>query len=453
MAIDPKAAAAAAQAAAAAAQAAAEAAAAEAAAQAATAEGTSAAPTLADSGAREVLEDTDATGAGDGQMDGSNLSSLLNRDIDMFGETRDGLAGLPDLGAVAGTSAGGITAPFDLTAGLESQQSPGITKDAIGTVFRVNIERDKAELVRTQPAEEEWVRWKTETDPPETDDGGDAGGGDAGGGDAGGDGGSTGGGSTDGGGQAPNPSPLDPVISGDPPEEEEDEHDDDVIVVQGEGSGGGSTAVAMPVPDEDGGGGRTLGGLTPIGPLTGNDILTGITGHTGTSDGGRLAPQGGDGAINPGAEGYVAGRQTDLRDAKEWYGGGVSQPGSDLEPVSGNPAMLDQGVPSVDPNTVNPSGGEGSTADSEAQASTAYSSAPGSAEAAGNGDAGGAMTADPFLPDAADGGMAVDATDAMEPMSDEGHGGGRGGEHGRDFGHDQGRGHGSSDDGDDDLPE
>jgi hypothetical protein len=63
------------------------------------------------------------------------------------------------------------------------------------------------------------------------------------------------------------------------------------------------------------------------------------------------------------------------------------------------------------------------------------------------------MTADPFLPDAADGGMAVDATDAMEPMSDEGHGGGRGGEHGRDFGHDQGRGHGSSDDGDDDLPE
>ena len=99
MAIDPKAAAAAAQAAAEAARAAAEAAAA-AAAQAESDAGFKA-PTLADSGARQVLEDTEATGAGDGQLDGTNISSILDRDANLLGGAeREGFASLPGLDSV-----------------------------------------------------------------------------------------------------------------------------------------------------------------------------------------------------------------------------------------------------------------------------------------------------------------------------------------------------------------
>ena len=398
MAIDPKAAAAAAQAAADAARAAAEAAAK--AADEAAAAGTTDAnvgaklPTLATSATREVLDDTGVTLGGVMAEDLGGATDLGAIQEGLLGDSgRESLLDLPDLqsGGVGLTSplpslgssfnsSGGdigkssIMSDPNLTAALNStpfysdggadagtsDAGPATKLDPIvkintdGTVERINDDGVYHDDGGVRPGDDLTTTKDVKTDEVE---GGAVKGGDVGvwdvikgifgfgsddDADAGADGGTTG---TDGGTTGADAGGGTDV----PPGEQE------VVLPPG-----WVNPDDLDFVDDD----RKTGG-----------IVAGGTGRDPDGDGGDATtpgPQGGDWAINPGAEGFVAGRETDLRDAKEWYGG-VSQPGDPtLEPVSGNPAMLDQGIQVVDPNTVNPSGGEGTTSDGEAQASTAY---------------------------------------------------------------------------------
>lgn len=129
------------------------------------------------------------------------------------------------------------------------------------------------------------------------------------------------------------------------------------------------------IPDE-----RKTGGI--VAGATGQDP------NAGGDTAGQPGPQAGGWAVNPGSEGTMdqVGRHTSLRDAEAWYGG-VSQPSPVDDPtLAVDPSKLEAQV-GVDPNTVNPSGGEGTSSDSEAQASTAYRAMP---AMAGDGGTGGA---------------------------------------------------------------
>jgi hypothetical protein len=496
MAIDPKAAAAAAQAAAEAARAAAEAAAAAAAAEAEAAARTTSTPTtptLADSGKGEVLEETGVSlgAVTSGAFSGGDLRDL---DAGMLAGSRDALASLPGLTSAVQIG-GGITSPFDLESSFQSNRNPGFSSDSISSVFRVDWETDDAVLVSQE--------WRSGRSSITGQDGMYAVNGD----------GDDVHMSTDGTvrtiydpdtgtarsydhntgtrtdyvrgadgtfhetGQYEvqsddNPPAWSSGVSADEVTAWFNDFfgdDSDKIIIEDEDtSAGGSTGVSKPAPDEYGGYTGSWSGVTPIGPGSGDDdFVAGATGNTGSSTGGALGPQGGQWAINPGAEGFVAGRETDLRDAKEWYGGGVSQP-EPLQELAGDPAMLEQGMQVVDPNTVNPSDGQGSTSDAGAQASTAYRTSYAPAQAGTAAAEAGLDTAEQVAQDeqpaeaggvdanaaadvadehAFDPGMA-DPADSMTPMSEDDDFGrdGHGGERGREFGQSQGKGHGRSDD-------
>ena len=427
MAIDPKAAAAAAQAAAEAARAAAEAAAA-AAAQAESDAGLKE-PTLADSGARQVLEDTEATGAGDGQLDGTNVSSILDRDADLLGGSeREGFASLPGLeSVVSGARNTGVESPFDLESSFDSNQSPGFGTDMISTVFRVNIEKDKAELVKVRQPVDNSVPGDTSGDTGGTKEANPLPPGVKPSSGTTTTGGSTTGGSTTGG-------------------------------ESGSGAAGGGAGGDMPAED------ATF--VPPPGWVDFDDLdfvpddrkvgpaVAGATGQDPSGDGdddSRPGPQGGDWAVNPGSENMMtdADRNTDLRNvsAVTWVG----QPAEGDEDLPEEmPAELQALEPGPGPEVINPDRGDADTADSGAQASTAYRTAAGSAGSTPASDAGpdepptnGASDAAPFDPA---GSSADDPTDlgaGMPPFDpDAGAAGDLVDGRGRDFGQKHGQGHG-----------
>ena len=216
----------------------------------------------------------------------------------------------------------------------------------------------------------------------------------------------------------------------------------------GGGTDGGGVAYVPPDDDPMGQGNGTLGGGSLVGGgLTGNDVLAGVTGAQPI---GRdlLGPQGGGTTVNPDPNSDssdAGGRRTSLDGATayDWVGQPeTSDP--DLKPAGELQAL----APGVDMDTTNPSGGEGTTASTgSAKASTASSSmafAPAS---------GGGATEDGLLDGLEDampaddlGGLPMaDAGLPLEDAENSAMDAGRGHGHGRGAGRDHGHAHGDGD--------